>query len=262
MPRLKQAAVLAASVAVLASPPAVALSESQTISAARGDAKKFLIDPRSLRVEKVGSVGSAALIAPAPAMKAAGLEPIEIINAGKKVWDIIKEHEPVVDVSESYATALPRDVQDWTEMEGWRTPAGVTYRFTANNLYGVRVVDVTYQVLRTYGGSYRGKGRYLTAVTVQPLHVHVLWGYDLSLSAEVPPENIVNAGAEPGDPIAAMTLQVSWRIKTLLVREQGMSSYYLRGDGFFLELGERDPRQALARRRVDRRLEQTIPSLR
>ena len=71
------------------------------------------------------------------------------------------------------AVALPAGLTHWDSLSGWKPPKGTVYGFYAKNLYGMKVIDVEYQVLRTYGGSYKGKGRYLTGVTIEPLLVSV-----------------------------------------------------------------------------------------
>jgi hypothetical protein len=130
-----------------------------------------------------------------------------VINTGLKVWKIIADNKPVVDIQTQYATALPLGVTQWQHMEGWQIPKSDTYHLTAKNLVGLTVINVRYQVLRTYGGSYKGKGKYLTAVGVQPLLVDVAWGYHFSMDAFIPDESIVNVG-RADDPIAALTAQV------------------------------------------------------
>jgi hypothetical protein len=148
------------------------------------------------------------------------LQTSDVINTGLKVWKIIADNKPVVDIQTQYATALPLGVTQWQHMEGWQIPKSDTYHLTAKNLVGLTVINVRYQVLRTYGGSYKGKGKYLTAVGVQPLLVDVAWGYHFSMDAFIPDESIVNVG-RADDPIAALTAQVKWRISTPVQDTQG-----------------------------------------
>lgn len=160
----------------------------------------------------------------------------EIINIGQKVWNIIEENKPVVNVSNQYATALPQGATNWAQLEGWLPPAGDVYELSFKNGYGINVVRIRYQVLRTYGGSAHGKGKYLTAVTVQPLDVDVLIGYTVTVAASVPDSSIVNAGTD-ADPLAAMTVNLNWRVQTPFKDSQGTDSYYVRGDGYFAPVG-------------------------
>jgi len=163
----------------------------------------------------------------------------QIVNLTTKIWGIIKENQPVVNVTNQYATAVPQGVASWTKLTGWKGPKGYIYTFSVENLYGVKTVSVKYMITYTYNGSYQGTGRYLTAVTVEPLSVDVLWGYTYEMSAEVPDSSIVNAGTET-DPVAAMQLVLKWKISTVLKSSQGRSVNYIRGDGYIQEMGNWD----------------------
>lgn len=207
------------------------------IEAARKDPAAFTIDESTIKIENLGPAVSMTEI-PAPAGD--GTDPIlvldQIINIGQKIWAIIEKNRPVVDVRNQYATALPKGSLTWNDLEGWSAPRGTVYGMTAKNAYGQTVINVRWQVVRTFGGRHNGKGRYLTAVTVEPLLVEVLWGYKFSLAAEVPDTSIVNAGTKE-DPVAAMTATLKWRIETAIKDSQGKGLYYLQGDGLFKELG-------------------------
>jgi hypothetical protein len=203
------------------------------------DPKQFTIDEKSIVIEDLGPTVSPKDI-PAPLPSGGGVDPTvilnEMINIGSKIWDIIEKNKPVVDVKTQYATALPQGMTHWDSLSGWKPPKGTVYGFSAKNAYGITVINVRYQVLRTYGGSYKGKGQYLTAVAIEPLNVDVAWGYHFSLSAEVPDSSIVNSGTDD-NPVAAMEADLHWQISTPIKDSQGKSIYYLQGDGGFQEVG-------------------------
>lgn len=205
--------------------------------AARQDPGYFTIDEKTIAVENLGPTVSPREITPPPGGPDAGtVDPSVIINIAAKIWDIIVKNKPVVDIQTQYATALPEGIKTWGQLESWKPPQGTIYGFTAKNAYGVKVIDVRYQVLRTYGGSYKGKGRYLTAVTVEPLRVDVAWGYKFSLKAEVPDVSIINVGTAE-NPLAGMTATLKWRIETPVKDSQGKGIYFMQGDGFYKEIG-------------------------
>jgi hypothetical protein len=204
------------------------------VRTAATDPKYFTLDESSVKVESLTPTADAA-----PA--AANVLPTigQIINLGQQIWKIIADNKPVVDVTTQFATALPKGVTGWTDLAGWQPPASNQFHLTANNAYGIKVVDVTYQVLRTYGGTYGGKGRYLTAVTVAPLGsgVNVLWGYHFNLTTTVPDTGIVNVGTS-ADPVAGMTVQTAWTIATVIKNSQGESTYFVEGDGSLRQIGD------------------------
>jgi hypothetical protein len=221
------------------------------IQAAKDDPKAFTIDESSIRIVKLGPAVSPKQIGlpakpdgktpPKGETPRGGEEdPLvlidKIINLGKKIWEIVEANKPVVNIQTQYATATPKGVDHWSQLAGWKAPQGTIYGFYAKNAYGATVINVRYQVLRTCGGNYNGKGKYLTAVTIEPLTVDVLWGYKFNLSVEVPDSSIANAGTAE-DPVAAMQPLVKWTIATVLKESNGRSLYYLRGDGLFQEVG-------------------------
>jgi len=67
-----------------------------------------------------------------------GISLDEIVNIGKKVWDIVEKNQPSLDISTSSASAMPNGITDWKQMGGWRDPVSKAYRITYENLYGVR----------------------------------------------------------------------------------------------------------------------------
>lgn len=209
------------------------------VDAARKDPAKFTVDEATIQIEKLGPVAE-----PMEAPGGGGTGDVDptvlldtIINIGTKVWTIIDKNKPVVDVKTQYATALPKGITSPMQLAGWRPPKGAIYGMTAKNAYGQTVVSVKWQVLRTYGGSYHGKGKYLTAVTVQPLQVDVLWGYKFSLDASVPDVTVINAGTDT-DPVAGMSPVLQWRIQTAIKDSTGKAGYYVAGDGSYQELGD------------------------
>lgn len=216
----------------LAAVPAWPQFAPPEIKAAEDDPAAFALDDKSLLVERIGSSSEPAE-APPPGGNAgvdAGIILGSIINGGSRLWKVVSDNKPAVDVSARYAAALPAGTRGWASMEGWRPPKGDVYALTAKNLYGITVINVRYQVLRTYGGSFHGRGKYLTAVTIEPSLVEVAWGYRLEMDALVPDEGVVNTGTTD-DPVAAMTIQLAWRVRTPIKDSQGRRLYFLQGDG-------------------------------
>lgn len=217
--------------------PAAAQFSPKEISAADSDPKAFTIDETTVEIVKLGP----ALPSPAiPPPNAGGEDVIpildSIVNIGSKLWKIIADNKPVVDIRTQYATALPEGVKNWAAMEGWLRPQGTIYRLSAKNSYGGTVINLRYQVLRTAGGSYKGVGKYLTAVTVEPLLVEVAWGYKFMMEASAPDTSVVNVGTGE-NPVAAMIAQLAWRISTPIMDSSGKGIYYLQGDGAYQEIG-------------------------
>jgi hypothetical protein len=218
--------------------PAAAQFSVKEIAAASKDPKAFTVDETTLQIVKVGPTVSPTDVPPPDAGGGQDSTVVldQIINIGQKIWKIIVDNKPVVEVKNTYATALPEGVKSWSQMAGWQRPKGTIYELTAKNAYGGQVIKLRYQVLRTTGGSYKGAGKYLTAVTVEPLLVEVAWGYHFSMDASVPDTSVVNVGTSES-PVAAMMAQLGWRIQTPIKDSQGKGLYYLQGDGLYQEVG-------------------------
>lgn len=158
-----------------------------------------------------------------------------IINIASKIWQIVKDNIPVVNIETKYATAYPQGVTAASQMAQWAKPKSYLYGFYAENLYGSVMIDCKYKVSFTYNGAYKGKGKYLTAVAVIPTVASVGWGYKFYMSASVPDSTVVNVGTDI-DPVAAMQMKLSWKMATVLKEMNGTSVYYVQGDGFYNEI--------------------------
>ena len=158
-----------------------------------------------------------------------------IINIASKIWGIISNNAPVVNIDTKYAVAYPQGITSAAQMSQWSKPKSYVYGFYSKNLYGMKVIDVEYKVTYAYGGTYKGGGKYLTAVTVVPTQVNVAWGYRFSMNGAVPDSTVTNVGTHT-NPIAAMQLKLSWKISTIVKETDDACVYYVEGNGYFDEI--------------------------
>lgn len=156
----------------------------------------------------------------------------EIINVGKEIWEIVVENKAVVDIASERATAIPTGVSDWRKMPGWKAPQARLFRMSFKNFYGATVVDFTYRVLFTPGGTLNGRGKYLTGMTILPAKIWAAWGFTFRSRGSIP--SIMNANTTR-DPLAAAELQLTWSVESL-TQQHGSASFYVRGDGHFQQL--------------------------
>jgi len=210
---------------------------------AQRDPKYFKVDPTSVKIEKIKEeelkdfsyFGQTTLDEFSQKEDDTFVIIEKIINIAAKIWKIIKDNAPVVNITTKYATAVPKGIQSWTELSNWSKPKAYTYGFYAKNLYGITVIDVRYKVVYTCNGDYKGKGKYLTGVTIIPEKVNVAWGYRFDMSAEVPDTTVTNVGSY-ANPLAALQLRLAWAIATVLKETRGTSIYYIQGDGYMNEI--------------------------
>lgn len=198
----------------------------------------YTIDPASVKmtIQEVTEEKDFSYLGHQKADVGAGLVIIDqIVNIANKIWQIIAQNAPVSTIDTKYAAAVPEGITAWNQLSEWKKPKTYVYGFSATNLYGVTMVDVKYKVIYTYGGKYKGKGYYLTGVTVTPTTVDVGWGYRFSLGASVPDSTITNIGTSE-NPVAALQLKMTWKISTVMKDSTGTSIYYIQGDGYFEEI--------------------------
>jgi hypothetical protein len=156
-----------------------------------------------------------------------------IINFGKKIWTVIEANHAVVNLTMDRANALPEGMGAWEQMQDWKTPNSRLFRVTYSNFFGMKVVDFTYRLIFTSGGTVRGKGQYLTQIGVVPAELVVRSGYNFNVRVSVP--GVTNAGTAQA-PLAAAEIQVSWTLESTDKHVEGSQSYYVRGDGYFEDM--------------------------
>jgi len=158
-----------------------------------------------------------------------------IVNIAAKTWQVVQANIPVINIESKYATAYPEGVTAASQLAQWSKPRTYTYGFYAENMYGSVMIDCKYKVSFSYGGAYKGNGKYLTAVAVIPTLASVGWGYKFYMSASVPDSTVANVGTTD-NPLAALQLKLNWKMATVLKEIDGASVYYIQGDGYYDEI--------------------------
>ncbi len=162
--------------------------------------------------------------------------PLMILDLAIKAWQIVKDGAPIVNVNSKNASALPYISSGrWEMLTGWKSERAITYKVIVENLYGMETVNFQYTVGLVYGGNVGGKGKYIASARVIPKKVDVLWGYNLDVSVDVP--NVFNV-ADPENPNAAITLDVTYKISTILRSTAYTNTYEVRGDGTMISNGK------------------------
>lgn len=157
----------------------------------------------------------------------------KIINIGTKIWNVVEKGRPSMSYRQSKATALPQNITAWQQLEAWQNPKAKYYQITYKNLYGIEVAKLVYKIIYLYGGSFKGQGRYLGYVSVEPKELKTAYGYTFNVQAKV--DSVYNKGTKE-NPIAGMILNVNWTIETVLKKETQSHSYHIDGLGGFSTL--------------------------
>lgn len=151
----------------------------------------------------------------------------QIINIGKKVFNVIAQGRPVVNIKLDTANALPKGLTCWSDLSGWNVPQSKVYNVQYENGFGMTVVDFSYRVVYTAGGSADGVGKYITNATFMPANVSVGWGFEFDAAAAIP--SVFNTGSKK-NPVAGMQMNMEWKVTSPVAHEQGTEAYFVSGE--------------------------------
>ncbi len=157
----------------------------------------------------------------------------KIINLGERIWALVQAGKPVVSARGSSANALPTGVNCWNELEGWQMPQSKLYQVQFENGFGSIVVNYTFRVSFIHGGTYKGKGKYITLASIQPSQIDVGWGFKLDAVATVP--IVINQGTV-ADPVAGMQLTMDWQVESSFKTIRRVENFFVNGVGQFQKL--------------------------
>lgn len=154
----------------------------------------------------------------------------QIISIGKKVWEIVKNGEPVlqIDGQSHQASVLPKSNLCWLDYENWSLPKSRIISYNVKNGWGVNVIKLKLKIVYTYGGSYNGKGKFLTNIKVSPQDVSVAWGFNLNATTFF--NDGYNLGSKE-NPIAALETNTRIQISTPLQKNTVEKTIVVTGNG-------------------------------
>jgi hypothetical protein len=160
--------------------------------------------------------------------------PLGIADLFLKAWAIIQEDKPTLNVDTHSLKALPYIAKDhWKALTGWGPEHGIEVKLALKNGYGIKVVQLVYEVRLIYGGSVKKHGRYIASARVVPKFVDVMWGFGLDVAAsEVAVQNLNTEE----DPMAAITLDLRLAYGSVLRKVSETVSYQFQGNGVIRDL--------------------------
>lgn len=157
----------------------------------------------------------------------------KIINIGTKIWNVLEKGKPVANYSQQKATAVPQNITAWQQLQGWSNPKSKYYEISYKNLYGITVAKLVYKIIYLTGGSYKGQGKYIGYVSVEPQEFTTAYLYTFNVQAQV--ESVYNKNTSE-NPIAGLILNINWTVSTILKKETQSYSYHIDGLGNFQAL--------------------------
>ncbi len=156
-----------------------------------------------------------------------------IMTIGEKIWQIVKDNQPTVNFTAHTASAIPAAAACPFNLTGWSVPFSRTYKLAYDNMWGSSVVDFTFKVIFSYGGTFDGRGAYLANVTVHPVQVNASWGQNFDASVVI--ANAINVGNSE-QPVAGMEVAIDWNVKNVFNNIKSRRIFFVDGRGGLTEL--------------------------
>lgn len=160
----------------------------------------------------------------------------EIVALGERIYTLVDKGRPTNRLDYSPISILPKVngvVADILDTEGWRAPVKRSYRIAWKNLYGMEVVIFKYSVIYSYGGTYNGKGAYLTAAQIIPDYSSVSFGFNFAASMKL--VGLQNHGTK-SSPIAGAVIQLEYTVNNILQSDTYSDTFHITGQGSFKSL--------------------------
>lgn len=140
----------------------------------------------------------------------------DLVALGEDIYALVIKGKPNIATEYAPISVIPKvngQPADVFETENWSMPSSYTYDITYENGFGMDVVKFTYSVIFMHGGTYNGKGKYLTGVQIVPTEAWAFFGYDFSAKMKL--GGISNHGTRE-NPIAGATLLIEHEVKTIV----------------------------------------------
>lgn len=160
----------------------------------------------------------------------------ELIALGEQVYQLVLKGKPTVDTSYAPISVIPRredgNPTNILYTENWQLPKAKKIHAKFKNGFGSEVIKFTYMVIFSYGGSFEGKGSYLTAAQVIPSRVEVSYGHDFSSVMKL--GGITNHGTAQ-DPVAGAMLIIEYKVRSMFKVIETSDTYHITGKGDFYD---------------------------
>ena len=140
----------------------------------------------------------------------------DMVALGEAVYDLVKKGKPSNVTEYAPISVVPRDpttkeIADIFDLEGFSMPVERNYVAKVKNGTGKEVVNFSYKVVYSYGGSYNGVGKYLTNVLIVPSAVKTSFGWDFNASMKL--SGMMNHGTK-ADPVAGVMVTLKYQMNS------------------------------------------------
>lgn len=160
----------------------------------------------------------------------------DLVALGEDIYNLVIKGKPTNTTSYAPISIIPKDngvMVDILDVEGFSIPQTRTYEIKYENLFGMDTVVFRYTVMFSHGGSFNGKGAYITGAQIIPVNASTMFGYDFRATMKL--GGIQNTATKE-NPVAGATLLLEYEVKTVLKADLSVDSFYLTGKGGFKAL--------------------------
>ena len=180
--------------------------------------------PNALGLVSVANVGQVLFIAQG------------LVGLGEGVYNLAQKGKPSNTTEYAPISVLPKLGNDYVEImdtEDWKSPKKYTYVLNYKNYWNMNVVSFRYSVIYSYGGTYNGKGAYITAAQIIPERVMTMFGFDFTATMKL--SGVQNHGSRE-NPVAGAILTIQHTVSSVISSILKTESYHITGQGALKQL--------------------------
>lgn len=155
----------------------------------------------------------------------------DLVALGEEIYTLVQRGRPVVSTQYAPISVLPNQngrAVSAMELEGWRMPVSRTLTINYKNVYGMTMASLQYKLIFAYGGSFNGRGAYITNAQLVPAEVYAFYGVDFNVEMRL--SGITNQGSR-ANPVAGAMLQIHYKAATFMNTRERNDTYQITGLG-------------------------------
>jgi hypothetical protein len=157
----------------------------------------------------------------------------DLVALGEAFYELVKKGRPSNVTEFAPISVVPRNAEtkeyvDPFDLEGFSMPVERSFIAKVKNGTGSEVVNFNYKVLYSFGGSYDGKGKYLTNVMVVPGAVRTSYGWDFN--AKMTLSGVMNHGTR-ANPVAGAMVTIKYQMNSWSAAFERNDTIHVTGAG-------------------------------
>lgn len=156
----------------------------------------------------------------------------DMVALGEAIYTLVTKGRPKNTTTYAPISVVPKDPTtkehvDLFDLEGFSIPVEKTY---VAKVYsgGKVVVNFTYKVMYSYGGSYNGTGKYLSNVIIIPGSVKTSFGWEFNAKMQL--SGMMNHGTK-ANPVAGIMVTINYKMDSWSSSFERNDTVHITGNG-------------------------------